>query len=157
MRRLSPTSRGPPSIILTSLLSVVWLVFPPNLEVFRLHGRVLLATRFMLACCLETTLGVVVRCNTAIRPESIHCMLVTYGVKYVRLLATTLGVAVCCNIAIRLESVHSALMTYGLVFVCCSTTTLGISIRRNTAIRPDFICCVLAIIRFLPICRARLR
>ena len=113
MRRLSPTSRGSPNIILTSLLSSVLLTFPLNIRVFCLHGRALLATGLMFTCVLATTLDVVVCCNTSIRLTSFHYALVAYGVKYIPLLATTLGISVRCNIAIRQEFIRSALMTCG--------------------------------------------
>ena len=128
-----------------------------NLWVFYLHGQALLATRLMFAYGLATTLGVVVHCNTAIRLESVRCVVVAYSVKYVNLLATTLGVAIHCNTAIRLKSVCYTLKTCGQVFVCCSATTLCITIHCDTVIRLKFVRCVLAVIRLLPICRARLR
>ena len=155
--RLSPSSWGPPNIILTSLLSGVWLAFPYNLGVFCLHGRVLLATGLMFACSLTTTLDFVVRCNTPIRSEFVYCALVAYNVKYVCLLAITLDIAVCYNTTTRLESVCCALMTCGQVFVCYSVKTLGITIRCDIAIRPKSVCCVLEVIRLLPICCAHLR
>ena len=111
--RLSPTSRDRPNIILTSLLSGVWLAFSPNIGVFCLHERALLVTRHMFTCLLATTLGVAVCYNTTIRLEYVRCALVACGVKYVCQLATTLDVVVHCNTAIRLESVRCALMTYG--------------------------------------------
>ena len=129
----------------------------PNLGVFCLYGRALLATGFMFACGLATTLGVAVYCNTAIRRESVRCALVAYGAKYVRLLATTLGVAVCCNTTIRTESVRCVLMICGQVFIYCSTITLSIVVRCNTSIRAKSVRCMLAVIRLLPICGSRLR
>ena len=120
-----PTLRGLPNIILTSLFSSVWLAFLPNLGVFCLHGRVLLVIGLMSACGLVTTLGITVRCNIVIRPESVRCALVIYDVKYVHLLATTLGIAVYCNTTIRPEFVYCTLITCGQVFVCCSTKTLS--------------------------------
>ena len=113
--QLSPTLQGPPNIILTFFLSAIWLAFPPNLGVFYLHGRALLATRLMFTCGLATTLGIVIliRYNTAIIPRFVCCVQVAYGVKYVCLLATTLGIAICCNTTIRPEFVHCALMTCG--------------------------------------------
>ena len=156
-RHLSLTSQGPPNIILTSLLSGVWLAFPLNLGVFYLYGRALLATRFMFAYGLATTLGIAVCCNTAIKPEFIRYALVACGVKYVRPLATTLSVVFHCNTTIRPQFVHYTLMTCGQVFVCYLATNLGIAICYDIAIRLESVRCVLAVIRFLPICRARLR
>ena len=145
MHQLSPTLRGPPNIILTSLLSSVWLALPLNFGIFCLHGRELLATGLMFACGLMKTLGITVCCNT------------TCSVKYVCLLVTTFGVAIRCNINIRLESVHCTLMTSGQVFVCYSATTLDTAIRFDTSTRPKSLRYVLAVIRLLPICRAHLR
>ena len=156
-RRLSLTLWDPLNIILTSLLSGIWLVFPPNIGVFYLHGWALLATGLMFACGLATTLSIVVCCNITIRPESIHCTLVAGGVKYVCILATTLGVAVRCNTAITLEFVRYMLMTCGHMFFCCSATTLGIVVHCDIAIRPKSVHYVLAIIKLLTICRAHLR
>ena len=128
-----------------------------DLKVFCLHERALLAIGLMFPCGLATTLGIIVRCNTAIKLESVRCALVAYGVKYVRLLVTTLGVAIHCSTVIRLESLRCTLMTYGQVFVRCSATTFSIVVRCDTAIRSKFVHCVLAVIRLLLICRTRLR
>ena len=108
----------------------------------------------MSAYGLVTTLSIAICCNTAIRLESIHCALVAYGVKYVHLLATTLNIAVHCNTAIKLEFVSYVLMTRGQVFVCCSATTLTIVVCCYIAIRQESVCCMLAVIRLLPIDRA---
>ena len=157
VHRLSPTLRGPSNIILTSLLLGVWMEFPSNLGVFCLDGWALLATEFIFACGLATTLSVAICCNTTIRPEFVHCALVACGVKYVCLLATTLGIAIRCNTTISLESVYYTVLTGGHVFVCCSATTLDIPIHWDIAIRSKSVRCVLVIIKILPICRAHLR
>ena len=116
-----------------------------------------MATGLMFPCGLATTLNVVFRCNTFIRPEFVRCALVACCIKYVRLLAITLGIAICCNTVIRSEFVCYVLMTHGQVFVCCSTTTLSITIRCDTTNPLKSIRCVLAVFRLLPICRTRLR
>ena len=149
--------RGPLNIILTFFLLSVWLVFPPNLGAFFLHGQELLVIGLMFTYGLTTTFGIVVRCNTTIRPESVHCTLVAFSVKYVCLLMTTLNVVVLCNTSIRSESIRCALITCGQVLICCSATTLGIVVYCDTTIRPKSVHCVLAVIRLLPIYRARLR
>ena len=156
-RQLSPTSRGPLNIILTSHLSGVWLAFPPNIGVFCLHRRVFLAIGLIFTCGLATTLSVAIRWNIAVRPESICCVLVACGVKYVRLLVTTLGVAICCNTTIKPKSVRCVLVTYGQVFVCCLAITLNIVICCDTTIIPKFVCYLLTVIKLLPICRSCLR
>ena len=142
---------------MTSLLSGVWLAFLPDLGVFCLHRRALLATGLVSACGLAITLSIVISCNTAIRPESVRCTLIACSVKYVHLLATTLGIVICCNTAIRPESIRYALMTCGQVFVCCLVITLNIAVHCNTTIRPKSVSCVLGVIRLLPICRAYFR
>ena len=129
------TSRGPPNIILTSLFSGVRPAFPPNLGVFCLHERALLAIGLISTCNLVTTLGIVVRFNIAIKLESVHYALVACCSKYVHLLATTLSFVIRCTTAIRLGSDRCTLMTLGQVFVCCSATTLDITVRCNTADR----------------------
>ena len=48
-------------------------------------------------------------------------------------------------------------MTCGQVFVCCSATTLGITVCCDTTIKPESVHYLLAIIRLLPFCCARLR
>ena len=116
-----------------------------------------MATGFMFACGLATTLGVAIRNKTAIRLESVYCALVVYEVKYVRLLATTLGVAIRCNTTIKLKSICCALMTCGQVFIYSSVTTQGIVVRYDTTIRLESVRYVLVVVKFLPICRARLR
>ena len=115
----------------------------PSLRVFSLYGKTLLATELMSTCGLVTTLGIIVRCNTTIRPKSVRCVLVACGVKYVRPLVTTLGIVVCYHIAIRPESVCCALMTRGQIFVCCSAITLGLTVNCDIAIKPKFVCYVL--------------
>ena len=122
------TSRGPPNIIPTFLLSGVWLTFLPNLGVFCLNGWALLVIRLMSTCGLTTTLSIAICYNTTIRPEFVYCALVACGVKYVRVLATTLDITVRCNTCIRLEFVCYVLMTSRYVFVSCSATTLGIAV-----------------------------
>ena len=114
----------------------MWLAFPLNLRVFCLHGRALLATGLVSACGLATTLGIVIHCNTAIRPNSIYYALVACGVKYACLLATTLGIAVCCNTVIRPESVNFALVTHGQVFIhCLANPRYSHLLRHNHQIR----------------------
>ena len=56
---------------------------------------------------------IVVRCNRAIKLESVHYALVAYGIKYIRLLVTTLSFVIHCNTVIRPESVRYALVTHG--------------------------------------------
>ena len=87
---------------MTSLLSGVQSAFSPKLWVFCLREGALLVIGFVSACMLATTFEISIRCNTTIRPESVHYVLVACGVKYVRLLATTLDIAVHCNTTIRL-------------------------------------------------------
>ena len=156
-RRPFPTPLSPLIIIPTSLLLGVWLAFLPNLGVFCLHRRALLAIGLVSACGLATSLSIIVRCNTAIKPESVHSALVACSVKYVHLLAITLNIAIRCNTTIRLESVRCTLMTHGQVFFCYSATTLGIVIHCDAAIRLKYVCCMLAVIRHLPICRAHFK
>ena len=96
-------------------------------------------------------------CNTAIRPESVRCVLIACDIKYVCLLVTTLDVAIHCNTTIRPEFVHYALVTCSQVFVYYSATTLDIVVCFDAAIRPKSVRYVLAVIRLLPICRPRLR
>ena len=85
----------------------------PSLRVFCLYGRALLENGSVTAYGLVTTLDISIRCNIAIRLESIHYALVAYDIKYVHLLVITLGLIVCCNTAIRPESVCCALRTRG--------------------------------------------
>ena len=79
-----------------------------------------MATGLMFACGLATTLSVAIRCNTAIRLESVCCALVACGVKYVCLLVTTLGVVVHCNTTIKLESINYANDLWTGVFLLLS-------------------------------------
>ena len=64
----------------------------------------------LIGCGLATTLGFVVRYNTAIIPWSIYCVLVACGLKFVFQLATTLDITVCCNTTIRLRYVRYTLV-----------------------------------------------
>ena len=143
------TLQGLPNIILTSILSGIWLAFPLILRIFCLHMRALLAIGPVTICGLATTICIVVRCNTAIRSESVRCALVVFGVIYVRLLATTLSISIHCNITIKPKSICYALMTCGQMSVCYSATTLSHAIHCDIAIRLESVCCVMVVTRLL--------
>ena len=112
---------------------------PLNHGIFYLYRRALLVTGLMFTYGLVITLGIVVHCNTTIRPKSVRYVLVACSVKYVHLIATTLSVTIRCNTTIKSESVHCALMTYRQVFIYCSATTVRIIVRCDTPIRPKFV------------------
>ena len=82
----------------------------PSLGVFYLYERAILAIRPVTACGLVTTFGISIRCNIAIRPESIHCELMTRGQVFVCCSATTLGIVVHCDITIISESIRYVLV-----------------------------------------------
>ena len=125
------------------------------------YGRMALPARLGIfviglspACGLVTTLGLAIHCNTAIRSESVRCMLVTYRLLSIRPLVKTLDVVVHCNAAIRLKFVRCAILAFRRTPVYCSTIILGTAVRYDTAIRPKSFRCVLVVSRLLSICNA---
>ena len=98
-----------------------------------------------------------IRCNIAIKLESVHCTLVSYELLSVCQLVTTLGIAVHCNVEIRPESVRCVLVAFRRTSVHCSVTTIDIVVRCNTAIRLKSIRYMLAVSRILFICIAFFR